>query len=367
MRYITIIRRYRFVLLALISVIALLVTACSADSIGIGGSTTTGGSTTGGGGSGTTGECTSASQPDCAPGSGIPNAVLSVEPDAGDTPIVQAIQGAQHSIELEVYILSTSEHHIVNALEDAANRGVNVQVMLEPSVNSSQFIDQLNSAGVKAKTTNPKFRLTHAKTMVIDGQTAYISTANYALSALGGSSSATNREYIITDTVSADVHECDAIFQADWNRTTPTLSDSNLVVSPINSRQKLLSFIGEAKTSLHLEEEEMQDSGFIQALIAAKQRGAQVEVVTPKLSGSDATGAQKLTQASIKITQIDDRSGGGYYIHAKVIVVDGKEAFVGSENASASSLDNNREIGVFVANQQDVQQIDQTIQQDFGG
>jgi phosphatidylserine/phosphatidylglycerophosphate/cardiolipin synthase-like enzyme len=36
------------------------------------------------------------------------------------------------------------------------------------------------------------------------------------------------------------------------------------------------------------------------------------------------------------------------YIHAKVILIDGREAFVGSENLSAESLDRNREVGILI-------------------
>jgi phosphatidylserine/phosphatidylglycerophosphate/cardiolipin synthase-like enzyme len=37
------------------------------------------------------------------------------------------------------------------------------------------------------------------------------------------------------------------------------------------------------------------------------------------------------------------------YIHAKVMVVDDRVAFVGSENLSAASLDHNRELGVLIS------------------
>lgn len=48
--------------------------------------------------------------------------------------------------------------------------------------------------------------------MVIDGKTAYIMTCNFTLSALGGSSSTTNREYGIIDTESTDVAAVLGIF-----------------------------------------------------------------------------------------------------------------------------------------------------------
>jgi len=36
-------------------------------------------------------------------------------------------------------------------------------------------------------------------------------------------------------------------------------------------------------------------------------------------------------------------------MHAKLIIVDGTEAFVGSENISTNSLNNNRELGLLIS------------------
>jgi len=320
------------------------------------------------GASGTPAPCTSA----CTSSGGIQEATLSVEPAAGDTPEVQAIQGAKQSIQMEMYLLT--EYNVIGALEDAANRGVNVQVMLEGhpvgsgSTTPQQTIAKLNAAGVKAQETNPAFALTHTKLMIIDGKTAFISSGNFTKSALGGSSSTSDRDFLIDDTNSADIQQCSAIFQADWARTTPQITDPDLVVSPVNARDKLAALINGAKQSLHLEEEEMQDPQIIQALTAAAGRGVQVDVVvpTPNSGSADEQGEQQLTQSGVKVTTISDKNGG-LYIHAKIIIADGNLAFVGSENVSTYSLDKNREIGVLVANSQVIQQLEATFQQDFVG
>jgi phosphatidylserine/phosphatidylglycerophosphate/cardiolipin synthase-like enzyme len=53
------------------------------------------------------------------------------------------------------------------------------------------------------------------------------------------------------------------------------------------------------------------------------------------------------------------------YIHAKMIVADGSLAFVGSENFSTTSLDNNRELGVLLTNAQIISTLQQTFQSDW--
>jgi cardiolipin synthase len=359
----------RLMPVALIAFILVALAACSTYTDPAGGTTGSGTTTATGTSGGTPAPCASA----CSAGAGIQAATLAVEPTVGDTPEVQAIQGAKKSVWLEIYLLT--EHNVINELENAANRGVDVRVMLEAHPDGSgtttpqQTIDELNAAGVHAQTANEQaFALTHAKIMIIDGQTAYISSGNFTKSALGGSSYTSDRDYLITDTNSADVQECSAIFTADWNRTTPQLNDPNLVVSPVNSRADLTALINSAKQSLHLEEEEMQDPQMIQALISAAGRGVQVEVVVPVpgSNSSDAQGEQQLTQGGVKVVTVDD-SNGGLYIHAKIIIADGTEAFVGSENFSTYSLDKNREVGVLIANTQVIQQLEATFEQDFTG
>ena len=357
--------------LAIIAALAALLVGCTS----LGDPATTGGGTSTTGGSTTTGSQPTAAPctANCTAGGGIQEATLVVQPDAGDTPVVNAIQGAQKSVDLEMYLLT--ETNVIHALEDAANRGVNVQVMLEAhpvgsgSVTPQETLAALNAAGVHAQTTNPAFALTHAKLLLIDGQTAYISSGNFTKSALGGSSYTADRDYLIVDTNATDVQECNAIFTADWGRTTPQLSDANLVVSPVNARAKLVALINSAKQSLHIEEEEMQDPQIIAALSAAAQHGVTVEVVVPKPSSSnnsDAQGEQQLTQAGVHVVQVDDRSGHNLYIHAKIIVADGALAYVGSVNVSTQSMDKNREIGVLVANSSVIQQLDASFTQDYG-
>jgi cardiolipin synthase len=297
------------------------------------------------------------------------NVTLNVEPDDGDTAQVNAIKNAQKSVWMEMYLLT--EHNVINALENDANRGVDVRVMLEPNPvgggSQTQTLDALNAAGVHAQPTAPVFDnnggVTHAKLVIIDGQTALISSGNYTLSALGGSSYTRDRDYLITDTNSADVQECITIFNADWNHTTPQVSDPALVVSPVNSRAKLTDIIQSAKQSLHLEEEEMQDPQIVQALIAAAGRGVSVELVVPS-SNSDGAEIQQLTQHGVKVTQLDDRAGA-VYIHAKLIIADGTLAYVGSINMSTYSMDINREIGVLVSNTTIIQRLETTFETDF--
>jgi cardiolipin synthase A/B len=310
----------------------------------------------------------------CTTGNGVTQGLqVFVEPDAGDSVITSAIQGAQKSVWLEMYLLT--DRKIIDALEEAAHNHIDVRVMLEThpygggSVSPTETLDRLQAAGVQTKSTNPAFALTHEKGMVIDNKTAYITTANYTLAALGSGSSTKNREYGIIDTNPQDVQSVADIFNADWNRSSFQLNDPNLVVSPINSRTSFESLIDNAHKSLQIEAEEMQDSAIEQALTKAAQRGVQVQVILPSSSGSssESDGSDSNSQGiqTIKQGGVHVEEDSHLYMHAKIIVVDGQRAFVGSENISTASLERNRELGIIVSDQGMLNTLQQTFQQDW--
>ena len=311
----------------------------------------------------------------CTVGNGATQGLqVFVEPDAGDSVITSAIQGAQKSVWVEMYLLT--DRKIISALEEAAHNHIDVRVMLEThpyggsgSVSPTETLNRLQAAGVQTKSTNPTFALTHEKGMVIDNKTAYITTANYTLSALGSSHSTENREYGIIDTNTQDVQSVADIFNADWNRSSFQLNDPNLVVSPINSRTSFESLIDSAHKSLQIEAEEMQDSAIEQALTKAAQRGVQVQIILPSPSStsSESAGSDSNSQGiqTIKQGGAQVKEDPHLYMHAKIIVVDGQKAFVGSENISSASLDRNRELGIIVSDQGVLNTLQQTFQQDW--
>lgn len=312
--------------------------------------------------------------PTC-PSGGCPTPVLGgvngvhvfVEPSAGEAPVLHAIRAAQRSVWVEVYLLT--DHAVIYALEDAAQRGIDVRVMLEGNPYGSgatspqQTLQELQAAGIQAKAANPAFRYTHEKAIIIDGATLLIMTANLTKSALGGTSYAENREYGVIDTAANDVREAATIFTADWQRTTPALDDPNLVVSPVNARAMLAAYIASAHATLIVEDEEMYDPATEDAFIAAARRGVNVEVALPQPSGSTSGGdVARLTQGGVHVRYVS-----AVYMHAKMMVADGARGFVGSENFSANSLDDNRELGLLISDVSAIAILQQTFAQDWAG
>jgi phosphatidylserine/phosphatidylglycerophosphate/cardiolipin synthase-like enzyme len=289
-----------------------------------------------------------------------------IEPGARSLPVVHGIEAANLSVWVEVYLLTDAS--VIHALEDAAARGVAVRVMLDTSpyggggTAAQQTLAALAAAGVEVKPASPAFNYTHEKAMIVDGATAYIMTCNLTVSGLGGSRFATNREYGIIDTDPTDVAEVTAIFQADWDRTNPILTDPHLIVSPINARARLLAVLASAHASLQIEDEEMLDPQSEAALVTAAQRGVRVEIVlpAPRAGTPPANDVPRLIRGGV-----DVRYSIGLYMHAKLIVVDQSLAFVGSENFSANSLDDNRELGIVIADPGVVATLDNTFTSDW--
>lgn len=283
---------------------------------------------------------------------------LYVEPDDGHAPVIDEIDQAQRSIDLTIYLLTDAQ--VINALTRAEARGVEVRVILEEhpfggGSDQSVVASKLRDAGIDVRWGSSRFRFTHAKFMVIDHQVAIITTQN-----LSASSFKANREFGVISTVPADVDEAARIFAGDWSGD-PSPVTGPLVVSPDNSRDRLLALIGSAQTSIDLYAEVIRDPTMMDALTAAARRGVRVRVlITDNKDEGNREAAAKLTADGVEVRMVKK-----LYIHAKMILVDGARAFAGSENLTATSLDANREVGMILAEPPLVQRCAATFRRDW--
>jgi cardiolipin synthase len=238
------------------------------------------------------------------------------------------------SVDLTMYLLT--DHTLIHDLEYAKGNGAQVRVILEQnpygfgassrSANQSAY-DQLMAANIPVHWAPSRFALTHEKTMIVDGKTAYILTLNFTASAFSK-----NREFGVIDRNAADVQAADAVFSADWNDQTYSPTDPNLVLSPSNSRADFVALIRRATRSIDVYAEEVQDRSIEAALSAAQKRGVQVRLISNAGDSSNAQGLATLRTAGVQIRLLKTP-----YIHAKLILVDGTLAFVGSETRSENS------------------------------
>jgi cardiolipin synthase len=286
---------------------------------------------------------------------------LFVEPDDGSGPVLEAIRGAQRSLDVVTYLLT--DRSIIDALIAANRRGVVVRVMLErdpygSGPGNATAYGQLRNAGVDARWGNPAFALTHEKVVVADGQTALIMTLNLTYSAFHG-----NREYGIITRDAAEVAEVLAGLNADWERRAFEPRAPSLLWSDANTRRKLLDCIDGAETSLLLEQESLQDRELLQHLASAVRRSVEVRVITPPDDGEsdpNRQGREQLRAAGATVRTLQDPK-----MHAKIVIADGQSAILGSANLTFSGMENNRELGIRVGEPEIVGRLVETFETDW--
>ncbi len=286
---------------------------------------------------------------------------LFVQPDDGRIPILDELAAAETSIDLEVYLLT--DPGIIEALESAVQRGIEVRVILEEhpyggAGEQSSVFERLQRAGVDVRWNNPTFRFTHIKTFVVDRQTAVVMNLNLTRSAFSR-----NREFGVVTTRPTEVAQAAAIFDADWRRAAEP-AGGPLIVSPTTSRQQLLGLIDEATTSIDIYAEVVRDQQVVDALIDAAHRGVRVRLIMsadPDGGDDGADDRAELARGGIEVRL----ARGGLYIHAKMMLIDGARAFVGSQNFTATSLDLNRELGIILTDRPSLTRLASIFDRDF--
>ncbi len=286
---------------------------------------------------------------------------LVTEPNQGMEPVYSLMSSPRHTLDMTMYELS--DPMAVDIMAADAHRGVTVRVLLdrddERTYNQAAFAS-LRAGGVQVRWA-PAGTIFHQKTITVDGRTSAIMTLN-----LTSVFYPTSRDFAVITSDAQDVAAIEQVFNEDWSGSDPPAagpSGLDLVWSP-GAEGPIVSLIDSARTSLLVESEEMDDSTVTSALAGAARRGVKVEVVMTN-SPSWADAFTQLVDAGVKVSTYP--SDGPLYIHAKVVVADGTSMFLGSQNFSASSLDDNRELGIITTNPALLGNVSQTVGADFAG
>ncbi len=250
------------------------------------------------------------------------------------------IDGAQDRLDIAMYLWTVKP--LADRVVAAKNRGVDVRVILDPDSPGNESVKPIFAAGgVTVRLAPTLYTYSHAKYMIIDGQAAVIMSMNFNVDAMNN-----ERNYGMVDRDADDVADVQSIFDQDWAMSAgeppqpADLACTRLVVSPTNSKVRILEHINNAQSTLDLQIMYMSETSVRDAVIAAKGRGVAVRVI---LGDNTDDAIPMLKAAGIPVKT----STNSYYLHAKLIVADGVP-FVGSENMSFTSLTKNREVGALV-------------------
>ena len=297
---------------------------------------------------------------------------LFIEPETGALPIIQAIQNAKKTIDVQLYMLTMGD--IIQELINATKRNVKVRLILEkesfnpqdPStplqINLTAY-QKFEAAGVLNNgltitwSNKKSFVYTHQKSMIVDGKTGYIMTMNLSWTAVSK-----NREYIIIESHPDIIAEMQRIFDADLVSKPYQAKSSTLVISPDNSRKQLEGLISSAKKNLFVGFEVVGDSNIITLLGKKAKAGVNVNVMLghyQQVSGN-LKNAQKMLEAGVK----NIKFLGTPFIHGKVIVAD-DTAYIGSINLTNNSMEKNRELGIILKDKNIVDALKKSFDTDF--
>jgi phosphatidylserine/phosphatidylglycerophosphate/cardiolipin synthase-like enzyme len=246
------------------------------------------------------------------------------------------IDGAQSSLDVQMYLFTVDA--LADKLVAAKNRGVAVRVLLDPDhAGNVNVKPTLTAGGVRWLDAPSLYSFAHAKYLIVDKAKAVIMSMNW-----NGDAMRTERNYGLVDRDIEDIADLQAIFDADWALASGTstqpanLACTRLIVSPTNSKARLLEHIASATTNLDVEVMYVSEQSIEDAIIAAKNRGVAVRVIV-----NEATDA---SVAAFRAAGIPVKTPATFFLHAKLIIAD-RVAFVGSENMSYTSLAKNREVG----------------------
>jgi phosphatidylserine/phosphatidylglycerophosphate/cardiolipin synthase-like enzyme len=273
---------------------------------------------------------------------------LIVQPDDGIAPILKTIEGAKKSLDIKMF--QFTDPVLIEAVIAAHKRGIKVRVMLNPSRftgehDNDQAFELFKNAKVPVEETNPKYPITHEKSMVVDGRQAFVMSLNWAPKYFG-----LTRDYGLVTNDPEEVAEVAGCFEADWNRTDFTPPPvSNLIWSVGSSRQAVIDFINGAEKSLFIQHEKYVDTPVIEALVHAKmKKGVKVHATAlPVHSLRDfyilegVAGLRLLADLGINVHKLK-----GVHLHAKLILADKERALLSSFNIYPKCFNERRELGI---------------------
>ena len=295
---------------------------------------------------------------------------LHVEPDAGFAWLYTLVNNAHSTIDMTMYELADPTFSA--DLVTACARGVRVRVILDQSLEkaaNTPVYTQLNSAGpnCSAAWSNPQFAATHEKSLVIDDATAVIMSLN-----LTARYYSATRDFAVVEDDATDIRAIDTAFTTDLNSTTDVgyhpRGGDDLIWSPTAAQLALLNIIQSAKQTLLVENEELSSTAIVEALERDCSRGVDVRIAMTDTSPAYHANYKALQTAGCGV-HTGPNNPTALYIHAKAMVADlgtaGQVGYLGSINFSDTSMNRNRELGLYLYDPTLLNQLNTILTRDY--
>ncbi len=310
---------------------------------------------------------------------------LAVLPEDGREIYFEAFDGARREIRIEICVLE--DPLILQSLKQAIDRGVGVRVIVDNGKYEALPSEQANlaayltGAGAQLHVSNPIFPRSFPKVILIDERYALIGSA-----CLDMTTFAQYRDYAYVSDVPGIIKDLLRLFENDWLHSaqpgqsfptynpTPALTQPNLIVSPVNSAYRLVSFIQNARKTLDVTSELLGNPTLESELAAAAAKGVRVRLIAPEnVNGAtpdiqelqvSSLGALKAAGIQIHVTRPPE-SPESPYMHARTAVADGQLAYLGSISLSPDSTTYNRGVGLILGDKHVVEKLQNQFEIDF--
>jgi phosphatidylserine/phosphatidylglycerophosphate/cardiolipin synthase-like enzyme len=273
---------------------------------------------------------------------------LITQPDDGVAPLLSGIQKARKCVDIAIFRFDRME--LEKAMEAAVKRGVVVRTLIAHTNRSGEknlrkLELRLLAAGVTVARTADQLLRYHDKFMVVDRATAYILGFNFTRLDMDRS-----RSFGIISKNRKLVQEALRLFDADATRQPYTAGNDMFIVSPVNARERLTTFIRKARKQLLIYDPKIGDRSIITLLQQRAKAGVDVRIL----------GRVGKRGVGLKVQKFP-----GKRLHVRAIVRDGFRAFVGSQSLRRLELDSRREVGVIVRDPKTVKRIAAVFEEDW--
>ncbi len=292
--------------------------------------------------------------------------LLIVQPDDGVAPVRDFINSAKKILLIKQF--TYSEPTLLQAVVDRKNAGVDVRIMLNPKRSGGDRANDITfeyfkNAGVNIQWANPKFYVTHEKSIVVDDEVALIATFNLCIKYF-----TQTRDYGVITKDPIRVAQVIEGFNADWDhRDWAPSQDTGLLWSNANSRLAMAKFIDAAKHRLDIQHPKFVDAVILDRILSAAERGVHVRVLCGGRHGiSDwdildtFSSLRVLSRFGVKVHKQKNLR-----LHAKLLISDNEHALVGSMNIDRSAFDLRRELGTTVKDPAIIERLLQVFDSDW--
>jgi cardiolipin synthase A/B len=273
---------------------------------------------------------------------------LLVQPHDGIAPLLAGIKSARKTIDIVIFRMDWKE--LENALKAASSKGVAVRALIAHTNRGGEtklrsLETRFLAAGITVGRTADDLVRYHGKMMIVDRRTLFLLSFNFVHMDIDHS-----RGFGIVTKSAKVVQEAVKLFEADLNRQPYAAGLNTLVVSPANARKQLTTFIKQARKQLLIYDPEIADREIAHLLEEHAKAGLDVKIIGKMPRHSPTLAVSPLTTMRL---------------HARTIIRDARQAFVGSQSLRPLELDARREIGIMIRDSAVVKALTATFEKDW--